>query len=106
MDVDGYDVYSIDQTVDITVEYNGSTPIPAEASPREIGDHDGNGVDDLMVKFDRQAVYALLSPGTFVDLMVTGTLTDGNYFEGDDTVYVKDQGKDHTDETDPLSVEY
>ncbi|MBU1625824.1 hypothetical protein KKB18_00480, partial [bacterium] len=72
---DGYDVYDIDQTKDIVLEYDGNTVI-AEESPRSINNN------KLMVKFDRQAVFDLLSPDTYVDLTVKGTLTDGNYFEG------------------------
>lgn len=46
--------------------------LSAEPWPTEIGDHDGDGIPDLMVKFDRSAVQALLEPGEEVNLTITG----------------------------------
>lgn len=61
--------------------------IPAAEHPNAIGDHDGDGVLDLMMKFDRAAVYL---PGTGdVEIIITGKLTDGTKFGGSDTVRVK-----------------
>ena len=101
---DEYDVNDIDQTQDIVLEYNGNSVI-AEESPREIDDYDNDGILDLMVKFDRQIVYEIIDTGD-IELTVTGSILDGPGFEGTDFVYVKDVGKDHTDEADASSVEY
>ncbi|MEW5995325.1 MAG: hypothetical protein AB1744_13165 [Candidatus Zixiibacteriota bacterium] len=60
--------------------------VQAEVSPTEIGDHNGNGVPDLMVKFSRSAVQALATPG-LVELKVTGKVGTLN-FEGSDTIRV------------------
>ncbi len=46
-----------------------------------IMDHDGDGIPERMVKFDRNEVEDLLAPGTY-NLKVTGELTDGTLFEG------------------------
>lgn len=102
--LEDYNVYDIDQTKDITFEFDGNYVI-AEESPRNIGDNDSDGNPDLMVKFNRQDVYDIL-PFGYVELIVKGYLVDGFYFEGEDTVYVKDVGKDHTNENDPSSEEY
>jgi hypothetical protein len=53
----------------------------------ELWDWDRDGLPELIVKFDRAAVQALLQPGD-VELKVTGRLTDGTPFEGSDTVKV------------------
>jgi hypothetical protein len=53
-----------------------------------VGDYDGDGVPDLMVKFDRQAVEALLTPGETATVYVGGLLADGTEFLGSDTVRV------------------
>ena len=102
---DDFDVYNIVLSQGITIETEGFDPVTAESSPIEFGDYNSNDIPDLMVKFDRQSVYDIVSPGD-VELTVKGSLTDEFYFEGSDTVEVKDVGKDHTDEADPSSVEY
>jgi parallel beta-helix repeat protein len=53
----------------------------------ELWDRDRDGLPELVVKFDRAAVQALLQPGE-VELKVTGRLTDGTPFEGSDTIKV------------------
>ncbi|MEW6221865.1 MAG: kelch repeat-containing protein [Candidatus Hadarchaeota archaeon] len=58
----------------------------AESRPTKIGDRDGDGVTDLMVKFDRAAVQAMLKPGD-VKLAVTGKV-GALKFEGSDTIRV------------------
>lgn len=45
--------------------------VAAELKPTEVGDYDHDGAHDLMVKFDRSAVQAMLEPGE-VELTVTG----------------------------------
>ena len=52
-----------------------------------IGDHDENGIPDLMVKFDRAEVIEYLEPGESVELCVTGEVA-GKQFKGCDTIRV------------------
>ena len=92
----GYDVYDIDQTKDILLQFEGNEIISTGATINN---------NKLITWFDRQAVYDLLSPGE-VEFTVSGTLTNGNLFAGIDYIEVKDVGKDHTDEDDASSVEY
>jgi hypothetical protein len=80
----GYNVRDIDaSTVRLII---GENEVPAERKPKEIGDYDHDGVRDLMVKFDRQAVQALLSVGEY-ELKVVGKVA-GATFEGSDTIRV------------------
>jgi hypothetical protein len=81
---EGYDVDDIDVS---TVTLEGT--IPAEAHPTEVDDHDNDGIHDLMVKFDRQALIEYLGGATGeVTLTVSGELSDGAPFEGSDTITV------------------
>jgi hypothetical protein len=66
--------------------------IPAELSPSAVGDYDNDTTPDLMVKFDRGLVQAAVSEGV-AEMTVNGTLTDGNAFEGMDTVLIINKGK-------------
>jgi len=50
-------------------------------------DHDGDGVLERMVKFDRTGLENLDS-GYSIELTVTGLLTDGTTFRGTDTIRV------------------
>ena len=61
---------------------------PAELQPTEVEDYDSDGISDLMVKFDRQAVIDILPIGDAVNVTVTGKLYDGTPFEGSDTIRV------------------
>lgn len=81
---EGYDV------ADIDVDTVYLETVPADITLAEIGDYDLDGIPDLMVKFDRTAVAALLSPADVVELTVTGELVDGTPFEGTDTIRVID----------------
>jgi hypothetical protein len=87
---DGYDVGDIDFS---TVMLNDTIPVslldvPApDPVPTEIGDYDGDGIPDLLVKFDRAEVMALLSVGE-ATLTITGEVA-GTPFEGSDTVRVR-----------------
>ena len=76
-----YDVNDIDVS---TVRLNGE--IQAELHPTKIGDYDADGVSDLMVRFDRQDVIALLSVGE-ATLTITGKINE-TPFEGIDTIRV------------------
>ena len=84
---EGYDVTDID--VD-TVVLEGS--IPAASHPTNVGDHDHDGVPDLMVKFSRQDLIAYLKASGLtsgnVELAVTGYV-DGVPFQGTDSIRVK-----------------
>ena len=72
-----------------TVKLNNQ--VPAENNPKYgfvkdpksyITDHDGDGVLERMVKFDRARVQDTLQPSDFVKIEVTGLLTDGRPFFG------------------------
>ena len=76
--------YSVSDIDISTVELNGE--IPAELHPTEIGDYDNDGVPDLMVKFSRQDLIAILSAGEAI-LTITGEV-NGTSFEGTDTIRV------------------
>ena len=54
----------------------------------ESEDDDGN-IETLMVKFDRQALAALLAAGNTYILTVSGELSTGESFEGTDEVRTK-----------------
>jgi hypothetical protein len=70
-----------------TVMLNGT--IAAEVNPTAIGDHDNDGISDLMVKFDRQALIDHLAGKTGqVKLTVEGKV-GGSVFQGADTISVK-----------------
>jgi len=61
--------------------------VPPQQWPVSIGDYDYDGVPDLMVKFSRSALAALLSPGQR-DVTLTGALSDGTPLIGTDTLRV------------------
>jgi hypothetical protein len=66
--------------------------------PADIGDYDGDDIQDLMVKFDRPELIALLKnmnaqDGDEIDLTVSGKLTGGESFEGSCTITVINKGK-------------
>lgn len=65
--------------------------VRAEAWPVEIGDHDTDGVPDLMVKLDAAAVLSTLPDGDAV-IAVSGALRDGAAFQGTATVRVLTTG--------------
>ncbi len=73
---------------------NGTVPVDL-TGPVTIGDYNNDGVPDLMVKFDRQAVANLILQnyefnGKFgtVTLTLTGKLKDGTPFQGSTTITV------------------
>ena len=80
----GYSVENIDvSTVRLIVD---SDNVPAESRPTGIGDHDNDGIADLMVKFSRSAVQAIINVGE-VELTFIGEV-DGIPFEGGDNIRV------------------
>ena len=80
---EGYAAENIDVS---TVTLDGI--ISAESSPTQVGDHDDDGIPDLMVKFDRQTLIGYLGEATGeVTLTLTGDV-DEKPFEGSDTIIV------------------
>ncbi len=61
--------------------------IPAETWPYAVGDHDKNGIPDLMVKFKRSEVINILSNGEQVTVHVKGKV-GSMMFEGQDNIRV------------------
>jgi len=78
----GYDVRQIDIS---SIKFNGI--VPALPKPTKVGDHDKDGIPDLMVKFSGAAVQSLLTPGDQIEITVTGEVA-GIAFEGTDTIRV------------------
>ncbi len=81
----GHDVAQIDIS---SITLNGAAP--AIAKPTELGDYDADEVPDLMVKFDRSGVQALLEVGEEVEVTITGKVA-GITFDGSDTIRVIDK---------------
>ncbi|MDH5442737.1 MAG: hypothetical protein OEX16_00280 [Hadesarchaea archaeon] len=65
--------------------------IQAEPRLTEIGDHDGDGIPDLMIKFDRSAVQSLVSVGD-VELVITSKWR-AVLFKGSDIIRVIEPGR-------------
>jgi hypothetical protein len=78
--------------------YGGSVAVRLENVPAagrlkgkfipELWDWDRDGLPELVVKFDRAAVQALLQPGE-VELTICGKLIDWLPFRGSDTIKVR-----------------
>jgi hypothetical protein len=62
--------------------------VMAYEKPSEIGDHDADGIPDLMLKFDRASVASTLQVGQEVQVIVSGSLSDATQFEGADNIRV------------------
>jgi len=79
---DDFDVSEIDV---FSLELNEL--VPPLQKPIEIGDYDSDGINDLMVKFDRQEIMEVLETGEqIIDL--TGRLWDGRRISGFDFIRV------------------
>lgn len=90
--VPGHEPNEIDvRTVALSIEGVGAL-LPATAS-RGWGDHDGDGVGDLMLKFSRAEVIRLAPIGSGVRFEATGMLKDGTPFVGADEVRVTCPGR-------------
>lgn len=84
--VEGYDPGLIDiQTVMLSVD--GHSALYANPDNSSVGDYDKDGIPDLMVKFDRQALQAMLSLG-LTEITLYG-VADGDFFQGVDTILVR-----------------
>jgi len=83
----GYDVANA-ATTTVRLFVDG-TAIAAQPSPVAIGDHNGNGIPDLMVQFDGRAFASALAQynGT-IEVSVIGYLVAGEVFAGSDRVRV------------------
>lgn len=55
----------------------------------QIGDYDGDGIDDLKVRFDQQELKTHLIGTGNVTLAINGQLSDGTTFGGEDIVEIK-----------------
>jgi hypothetical protein len=64
-----------------------SETIPAETRPTNLGDYDGDGIPDLMVKFSRSAVIGALPCEDNVEVRISGEVS-GELFRGLDTIRV------------------
>jgi len=115
---EGYDPNDIDVS---TVEMNDV--FPAEPSPVAVGDHDSDGISDLMVKFSRNRLISLLGemdrPGLWVgrgrggvphiehgdefEVRISGEVAGGTAFSGTDIIRVIKPGRKH-DKSVPLEV--
>lgn len=79
---EGYDVNDINISSIIL-----QNSVPVEFNPSGVGDHDNDGIPDLMVKFDRSEVEDILSEREMT-LTLTGLLSNGTVFEGSDIIMV------------------
>lgn len=79
---EGHDVQQIDVS---SIRLNGT--VTALEWPYEVGDYNDNGIPDLMVKFDRTAVHAVVEVGESVEITISGEV-DGIPFSGTDMIRV------------------
>jgi hypothetical protein len=69
-----------------TILLNNS--IGSELNPTAIGDFNGDGIPELMVKFSRSAVQAILEAGDSVAITVSGSFANGQRFTGNDAIRI------------------
>ena len=83
------------QVESLWLSVDGTSQLYAIPDHAAIGDHNQNGIPDLMVKFDRQALQAMLA-GTPADgwdqITVYGAI-NGYHFQGVDTIKVLGAGQ-------------
>jgi hypothetical protein len=100
---EGYDVNMVsDVLLSVPTGVDSYMFVHCCEAPSSVGDYDGDGVADIMVKFDRSEVIELLGAEDVVDesfgndddvtLMVSGTVLD-SFFAGADTIKVKSPGR-------------
>jgi hypothetical protein len=80
-----HDVALVDLTSVTLNTANGS--VSAQLAPSSVGDHDGDGIADLMVKFNRQDVAGIVEAGDAMEVTISGSI-DGMTFEGSDVIRV------------------
>jgi hypothetical protein len=92
--------FALNMEEPVTISFKPGIPVASCGRPLEsvVGDYDGDGILDYMVKFDRAAVQDLiLSFGldlpADVRLVVVGKLNDGTTFWGADIIRVISNGK-------------
>jgi hypothetical protein len=90
----GYDVNDIDEAT-VTLQnipaYLGKEGLGRLACHKDkIADHDGDGIPERIVRFDQDAVRAIVPPPG-ATLTVKGTLVDKTPFEGSATIKVVDK---------------
>ncbi len=85
----GKDISAIKQDTVKISEINGAdiSPLSALQSPVAIGDEDEDQSPDLMMKIGFEPLKDLLSLGQNT-ITITGTMTDGTVFKGEDTIRV------------------
>ena len=81
----GHDVSTI-VAGDVALMLDGHTLLYALPGRARVGDHDKDGIPDLMVKFDRRALAAGLANGT-AEITLTG-VAGGLHFQGTDSLRV------------------
>jgi len=87
---EGYNVAKISLD-SVTLECSSYTASIAENGPFEVGDYDGDGIPDLMVKFDRNNLITYLKNcGNLLDQVSLGIIgsIDDKVFGGSDTIKV------------------
>ena len=70
-----------------TIRLNGTVAVDANAGV-SVEDRDHDGIPELRVRFDRQALIRTLAPGSETAVTVTGTIA-GREFVGADTIRVR-----------------
>lgn len=90
IELPGYNLENIDiNTVKLrTIKGEVSAMLSPPEVPPEVGDYDGDGKPDRMVKFDRQAVIGIVDVGD-VTVTISGKIS-GEDFEGTDVIRVID----------------
>jgi hypothetical protein len=76
----GYDPHLLDVA---SVTLNDT--VPALPSPVEFTDENENGIEEIVVRFDRDAVDAILAEGAAVPVTIQGEITDVQWFRGTTT---------------------
>ena len=77
----------------LRLSIDGAGSLQPIGCARGTGDHEGEGVGDLMLKFSRPEVVALAHVGDRVRFALTGSLRDGTPLSGADNVRVICSGK-------------
>ncbi|MBN2464939.1 hypothetical protein JXD38_04875 [candidate division WOR-3 bacterium] len=95
----GYSVRDVELATVAISQINGQPLVPPlyREGPTGIGDYDHDEIPDLMVKFDRQELIAILGGmgikgGDHVELTVIGNLIAGRTFAGSDLIGIVETG--------------